>query len=93
MSIESGDPNLSLDAGDTALGQPPSAVLAARGAESRPASAGRAEDGHGLTREARRRIGRNLRLLYEEVLTQPLPDRFAALLADLAARSDPRGPA
>lgn len=45
----------------------------------------------GMTVEARRRIGRNLRLLYAEVLSQPLPDRFDALLADLAARSTTRG--
>ncbi|KQP76999.1 hypothetical protein ASF41_04440 [Methylobacterium sp. Leaf111] len=45
----------------------------------------------GMTVEARRRIGRNLRLLYAEVLNQPLPDRFDALLADLAARSTTRG--
>ncbi|MCK2054834.1 hypothetical protein J7U37_11875 [Methylobacterium sp. 37f] len=44
-----------------------------------------------MTPEARRRIGRNLRLLYAEVLQQPLPDRFDALLADLATRSNTRG--
>ena len=44
-----------------------------------------------MTVEARRRIGRNLRLLYAEVLNQPLPDRFDALLADLVARSTTGG--
>ncbi|MGU3361259.1 NepR family anti-sigma factor [Methylobacterium sp. M6A4_1b] len=45
----------------------------------------------GMTAEARRRIGRNLRLLYAEVLNQPLPGRFDALLADLAASNTTRG--
>lgn len=45
----------------------------------------------GIAREARLRIGRNLRLLYAEVLDEPLPDRFGTLLADLAARTDPGG--
>lgn len=35
--------------------------------------------------EARRRIGRNLRVLYADILNQPLPERFEALLAALAA--------
>jgi anti-sigma factor NepR-like protein len=35
---------------------------------------------------ARRRIGQNLRVLYADVLAQPLPARFEALLADLAAQ-------
>lgn len=38
--------------------------------------------------EARRRIGRNLRLLYAEILTEPLPERFETLLADLRARGE-----
>lgn len=44
-----------------------------------------------LGREARRRIGRDLRLLYADVLNQPLPDRFAALLDGLSSQSDSRG--
>ena len=44
----------------------------------------------GLDREARRRIGRNLRLLYADILDMPLPDRFGALLADLSRRPGPR---
>ena len=40
---------------------------------------------------ARARIARGLRLLYADVLTQPVPDAFQALVADLAARlEDPR---
>nr|WP_191970297.1 NepR family anti-sigma factor [Methylobacterium planeticum] len=35
---------------------------------------------------ARRRIGQCLRVLYADVLAQPLPARFETLLADLAAR-------
>lgn len=51
-----------------------------------PAGRHRAGSGHGagLEAEARRRIGRNLRLLYGDVLDQPLPARFEALLATLA---------
>jgi len=44
-----------------------------------------------LGREARRRIGRNLRLLYADVLHQPLPDRFTALLDGLSSQSDTQG--
>ncbi|MCJ2081009.1 NepR family anti-sigma factor [Methylobacterium sp. J-090] len=44
-----------------------------------------------LGREARRRIGRDLRLLYADVLNQPLPDRFTALLDGLSSQSDSRG--
>ncbi|WP_162238971.1 NepR family anti-sigma factor [Methylobacterium sp. WL19] len=36
--------------------------------------------------ESRRRIGRNLRLLYGDVLNLPLPDRFEALLTELSAK-------
>ncbi len=57
-----------------------------------PSLSPRGRDGEpGMTVEARRRIGRNLRLLYAEVLNQPLPDRFDALLADLVARSTTGG--
>ena len=35
---------------------------------------------------ARRRIGQTLRVLYADVLAQPLPVRFETLLADLAAQ-------
>lgn len=38
--------------------------------------------------EARHRIGRNLKLLYADILTQPMPERFDALLADLATRRE-----
>lgn len=41
-----------------------------------------------LDREARRRIGRNLRLLYADILDQPLPDRFTALLDTLSSSTD-----
>lgn len=39
---------------------------------------------NGMDRETRRRIGRNLRILYGNVLDLPLPDRFEALLAELS---------
>ncbi|CAA2144180.1 NepR family anti-sigma factor [Methylobacterium bullatum] len=40
----------------------------------------------GMDTESRRRIGRNLRLLYGDVLNLPLPDRFEALLTELSAK-------
>lgn len=36
---------------------------------------------------ARRRLGRDLRLLYASVLNQPLPDRFMRLVEELDAES------
>ncbi|MCJ2037026.1 NepR family anti-sigma factor [Methylobacterium sp. J-068] len=96
MTIDSNDPNLSADPGETASATAASAILATAG--SAPARVrGRADrepmgdEAAGMSPEARRRIGRNLRLLYAEVLNQPLPERFGALLADLAARSETRG--
>lgn len=38
--------------------------------------------------EVRQRIGRNLRLLYADLLSEPLPERFANLVADLATRRE-----
>ena len=38
-----------------------------------------------LDTETRRRRGRNLRLLYAPVLAEPVPQRFADLLAALSA--------
>lgn len=43
--------------------------------------------------EARRRIGWNLRLLYADVLEQPMPARLAGLLADLSGPDAAREPA
>ncbi|WP_018041783.1 NepR family anti-sigma factor [Methylobacterium sp. 88A] len=40
----------------------------------------------GMDTESRRRIGRNLRILYGDVLNLPLPDRFKALLTELSAK-------
>ncbi len=42
-----------------------------------------------LPAEAQARIGRKLREAYEEVLAEPLPDRFSSLLDELA-RTEPR---
>ncbi|MCC0806393.1 hypothetical protein FPV16_09220 [Methylobacterium sp. W2] len=51
------------------------------------ATGGRAGmDRVGMDTESRRRIGRNLRLLYGDVLNLPLPDRFEALLTELSAK-------
>lgn len=44
-----------------------------------------------LEAETRRRIGRNLRLLYGDVLNQPLPPRFEELLAGLSDREQTGG--
>lgn len=38
--------------------------------------------------EVRQRIGRNLRLLYADLLSEPLPERFTNLLIDLATRRE-----
>ena len=104
MSIDSSDPNCSTDSGGLSPVAPMSASCgiaetSATMAVARPSASGgapllspRGRDGEaGMTVEARRRIGRNLRLLYAEVLNQPLPDRFDALLADLVARSTTGG--
>lgn len=53
------------------------------GALACPAAAGARA---GMDTESRRRIGRNLRLLYGDVLNLPLPDRFEALLTELSAK-------
>jgi hypothetical protein len=37
-----------------------------------------------LEPEAQARIGQKMRKVYDEILSEPLPDRFALLLADLA---------
>ncbi|MGD9802248.1 MAG: NepR family anti-sigma factor [Hyphomicrobiaceae bacterium] len=43
------------------------------------------EDGHVLLpREAQGRIGQHLRRVYGEILSEPLPDKFAQLLDNLA---------
>jgi hypothetical protein len=84
---------------ETSATMPVARPVAAAPEVARPSASGgapspspRGRDGEaGMTVEARRRIGRNLRLLYAEVLNQPLPDRFDALLADLAARSTTGG--
>ena len=38
--------------------------------------------------EVRQRIGRNLRLLYADILAEPIPQRFETLIADLATRRE-----
>ncbi len=40
-----------------------------------------------LAARARRRIGLSLRVPFAGLLAQPIPERFAALIADFAARS------
>ncbi len=47
----------------------------------------RRRDRPGLEEVARRRLGRNLRLLYAGVLNQPLPERFTRLLDELGERT------
>jgi hypothetical protein len=53
-------------------------------AKAHPAENGTA----GIDAESRRRIGRNLRVLYGDVLNQPIPVRFEALLADLSTHTE-----
>lgn len=62
----------------------------AAGADRAAASPRAGQASPPLDRESRRRIGRNLRLLYADVLNQPLPDRFTALLDSLSSPSDSR---
>ncbi|WP_430912562.1 NepR family anti-sigma factor [Methylobacterium sp. sgz302541] len=45
-----------------------------------------------LDADARRRIGQGLRLHYASLVAQPLPERFTALLAELAASAKPEEP-
>lgn len=71
--------------GERTTSRAPRAAAVAEKAVARP---GRASPP--LDRESRRRIGRNLRLLYADVLNQPLPDRFTALLDGLSSPSDSR---
>lgn len=66
---------------------PVAPIPPAREDRASPTGRGRPEDSVRLDAESRRRIGRNLRLLYGDVLSQPLPARFAVLIADLSARN------
>lgn len=107
MSTDSSEPNLSLLGGNSFSGTPALCIAAdasrvpaaeteavlggPAGVVPHALSVPRRASQTGMTPEARRRIGRNLRFLYAEVLQQPLPDRFDALLADLATRSNTRG--
>lgn len=84
MSIDQSDLSLDPEAGETPSAQLPPDLSPARA----PRPAEPRDEAAGLAREARARIGRNLRLLYAEVLDQPLPERFDTLLAELAARND-----
>lgn len=83
------------DAGLCAIpvAQVPPAAEAPPGVKAPPVPGGRPKNGIRLDGESRRRIGRNLRLLYGDVLSQPLPERFEALLADLSARDETGGAA
>ena len=76
---------------DSGLDAPPTTTVACDGsAAAAPAPLEPRDAAPPLGREARRRIGRNLRLLYADVLHQPLPDRFAILLDSLSSPSDSR---
>jgi hypothetical protein len=55
-----------------------SAVALSRASQSAPDSAG-----PGLDRVVQARIGDNLRAMYDELLQQPVPDRFRDLLGQL----------
>ncbi|AWB19845.1 hypothetical protein DA075_01910 [Methylobacterium currus] len=48
-----------------------------------------------LDRSVQGRIGSHLRAMYDELMQQPIPDRFVDLIAELersAAREAPEGP-
>lgn len=67
---------------------PPSGAFVPRVVSSRPRSPCEGAMHAPIDGEARHRIGRNLKLLYADILTQPMPERFEALLADLATRRE-----
>jgi hypothetical protein len=45
----------------------------------------------GLDRAIQARIGDNLRAMYDELLQQPVPDRFRDLLGKLEVQGDQKG--
>jgi Anti-sigma factor NepR len=45
----------------------------------------------GLDRNIQARIGDNLRAMYDELLQQPVPDRFKDLLGQFEQQSDRKG--
>ena len=45
----------------------------------------------GLDRAIQARIGDNLRAMYDELLQQPVPDRFKDLLGQLEKQGDTKG--
>jgi hypothetical protein len=50
----------------------------------RPAASGRLRDGDGVDDPVQRAIGEKLRAVFDEVVQQPVPERFAELLRKLA---------
>jgi len=50
----------------------------------KPAPAGRKQEGNGIDDPIQRAIGEKLRAVFEEVVQQPVPERFADLLRKLA---------
>ncbi len=63
--------------------EPPSGLVPPKAPGRRPRGGDRRLDA-----ETRRRIGRSLRVLYAGLLAQPIPERFEALVAEFAARSE-----
>ena len=49
------------------------------------------EAGPGLDRVIQSRIGDNLRAMYDDLLQQPVPDRFKDLLGQFEQQSDRKG--
>jgi hypothetical protein len=47
-----------------------------------------AKTGSGLTREIQAKIGQQLRAMYDDVVQEGVPDRFADLLRQLDKQSD-----
>ncbi|GJE19134.1 NepR family anti-sigma factor [Methylobacterium marchantiae] len=82
MTIDASDTHSPSEAENAA--NPASGIQASRAGPRSDAGLSTGGTRSGMDRETRRRIGRNLRILYGNVLDLPLPDRFEALLAELS---------
>lgn len=49
--------------------------------------------GHGMQADMQSHLGRQLRAVYDEMASQPVPDRFIALLDALERQQPPGAPA
>lgn len=53
---------------------------------------GAEESRKGLSDKAQREIGKQLKALFDEVVNEPIPDRFTRLLEELDSQDRPRAP-